>query len=101
MSSPKEKEDRRADEMWGPRIAALLDGGLRGMLRQTGYELRGLSFKMGEFDSLLVIKASSAEGPQVAFVGAGTPPLALLKAEKAVREGKLRWRADTWAGNPD
>lgn len=97
MSSEKEKQLTIQSEKSDGRLGALLDGGVEALLRGAGYRLRGLAFKVGEFDTLLTVRAVSSEGPVVGFVGAGTMSLCLFKLRKQLVGGTMRWRPDEFA----
>jgi len=96
MASEADRKAQVTDEARQARASGVLDGGLSGLLRQEGLELQRVAIKLGEFDTLLILNAQSAEGPVVCFVGAGGPSNALLKAYKLARGGKLRWKVDRW-----
>lgn len=63
----------------------------------TPYQVTGLSIKISPVDTLMTLKVVTAEGPQVAFVGAIDPPTVVRKAEAQLRKGELKFRPDEWA----
>ena len=66
-------------------------------VERNGGFLTGFSMKLDEFDVLLVLKAEFPGGPQVAFVGGGSPEGVVLKAVAEAKRDGLRWKPDRWA----
>lgn len=62
-----------------------------------GRRVSGASIKIEASGYLLIIKARSAEGPQVAFVGAGSLTGIRSKLLLAENGSSLKWRADQYA----
>ena len=75
-----------------------LDGGLDSALQAAGFELLGLSLKVGEGDCLLTLRLSNHEGKSVAFIGSTDPVGCLTKALREARGAKLRYREDRFGG---
>jgi hypothetical protein len=59
-----------------------------------------ITFRPDKEESILIVlKALGPDGaPMIAFVGSASPVLALAKVVQHAAEGKLRWRADDYAG---
>lgn len=57
----------------------------------------GVSVKVSPSGLLMVIKAVSAEGPKVAFVGASDFGDLLQKGNDLCNGGQLRWKEDRFA----
>lgn len=76
----------------------MLNGGLASLLEASGTSLRGLSFKMDPYETLAIIKGVQDGNKVVCFVGARDAGACLMKARNMIRDNKLSWRADKWAG---
>lgn len=63
----------------------------------SGVRVYGATLKIEPSGYLLVIKARSAEGPQVAFVGAQSLAAVRNKLLQAEGNGSLVWRTDKFA----
>jgi hypothetical protein len=74
-----------------------LDGGLAAGVERAGGELLGYSFKVGEYDTLLTLRAVFPAGRMIAFVGGDTALSALVKAVSEAKADSLRWREDRFA----
>ena len=62
-----------------------------------GVRVSGATIKVEPSGYLLVLKARSAEGPKVAFVGAGTLDGMRRKLVSGAQQGTLAWRVDQFA----
>jgi hypothetical protein len=72
-------------------------GGLDASIQSAGFELHGFSVKLTGGDCLLTLRASSASGAFIAYVGASDLPAALVKSVREARGGELRWKPDRYA----
>lgn len=72
------------------------NGGMLDSIRRDGGILEGLSFKFGEYDCLLTLRADFPAGRRVAFVGGDDLAYCIRKAFKASSAGKLHWRVDKY-----
>jgi hypothetical protein len=79
------------------KVGEALDYGLSGHLAHAGATLLGFSMRYSEVDCLLTIRVELAGRPQVAFVGAGSMSMCLLKAIDLARRDKLVFKPDKWA----
>lgn len=71
-------------------------GGLEESVELAGGELTGISFKVGDYDVLGVLKAEFPGGAMVAFVGASSIGAVLHKAMLEARRDGLRWKKDSY-----
>lgn len=95
--SQSEVDDR--DTELGRRTIALeecLDHGLFAAVAYSGGEMTGMSFKCGEDDYLLTIRALFPAGHMVSHVGGVKIADVLLKASRDGFSDKLDWSKDKY-----
>jgi len=93
--------EQQAEERSARRHQAILravEYEIERALHKDGYELTGLSFKIGPADCLAVVKATNGKGPQVCFVGSEDLGSALAKVVSESYRGRLRWKPDEFVG---
>lgn len=73
------------------------NGGLLDTIRREGGMLEGLSFKFGEYDCLLTLRAEFPAGRRVCFIGGDDLAYCIRKAYVAAQRGNLRWKQDKFA----
>lgn len=85
------KEQKRRD-----KISQAALGGLERAVERSGGSLRGISFKVGDWDVLGTLRAEFPGGAMVAFIGGSTIGAVLHKAMEAGMHDELRWREDEY-----
>lgn len=70
---------------------------LVGAVAHSGGVLTGFSVKLGEWETLVTLRAIVAGRPQIAFVGADTLMYCILKSVREAKADKLQWRADKYS----
>lgn len=85
------KEQKRRDD-----IAKATLGGLEEAVGRMGGELTGVTFKVGEYDVLGVLKAEFPGGAMVSFVGAASIGAVLHKAMQEGQRDNLTWKTDQY-----
>lgn len=90
--------ETRRDKRYSGLVSAV-EFGLVEAIGRAGGELTGFAVKFRGGDVLLIVKATLAGKPQVAFIGAEDLGSALLKAVREGNQDKLRWREDRYGGN--
>ena len=95
----QDAEDRQA-RRWANTGKAIARDLHKAVERNGGF-LTGFTMKFDEFDALLVLKAEFPGGPQVAFVGGGSPEGCVLKAVSEAKRDGLKWKPDRWAKERD
>lgn len=55
-----------------------------------------ITVKQSATETLIVLKARTGEGPQIAFTGSSDPLKAVRKAYGEWDRGELKWRLDEW-----
>lgn len=76
-------------------------GGLFDAVGHAGGVLTGFSVKLGDYDTLMTLRAVFPAGSQIAFVGAEDLPGALAKATREAGSDRLRWRSDRFGGQSE
>lgn len=69
---------------------------LVGSVAHSGGVLTGFSVKIGEWETLVTLRAVVAGRPQIAFVGGDSLTSTILKCVRQAKQDKLRWRADRY-----
>lgn len=82
-------------------VMFMVNGGMESLIDRAGGECAGYSVRLGYGDCLMVIRADFNGKPMVCFVGATSAAAALARAEKELRNGKLRWRKDDYRAQLD
>jgi hypothetical protein len=97
------RQNEQAAEDRAARFQKLLrksiDGGLESAVTRAGGQLLGVSFKLGEWEVLMVLKADFPGGPQVGFIGASSIGECFVKGMMEAAADKVRWREDKWRVN--
>jgi hypothetical protein len=70
---------------------------LVGAVGHTGGELRGFSVRLGEWETLVTLRAKFPAGAMIAFVGSETLMQAILKCVREAKSDKLSWKPDRFA----
>lgn len=80
-------------------LVKALEFELEGAVAHAGAILTGFSVKMGDDEVLVTLRAVLAGRAQIAFIGAGSLPDALLKVVREAMVDKLQWRDDKYVRN--
>lgn len=70
---------------------------LVGAVAHNGGELTGFSVRLGEWETLVTLRATFPAGKMICFVGSETLAHTLLKCVREAQTDKLVWRADKFA----
>lgn len=93
--------EQQAEERFARRKSGIIKAvefGVERTIQDCGMQLTGVAFKMNGGDCLAIVKASSADGPLVCFVGAEDWGSVLMKLVREGQRGRLRWKPDEYVG---
>lgn len=93
----KEATELKSDEDQGTILGFMLNGGMGSKIYDSGGVFRGISLRQNEVDVLMVLRADFDGQAMVAFVGASTMALAVIKLEELLFSEVLKWRVDRFA----
>lgn len=97
MTRLLETSSEDAQEKRDKLVLFACNGGLLEAVLREGGILKGFSFKVGDYDCLMTIRADFPAGPKVTFVDGDDLAYCLRKSYLAARNGRLRWREDQFA----
>lgn len=91
-----EEQLSQMEKKYSKPLVYMMTDGFSYLIEKAGGQLKSYSLRDGAGDALLVIRAEFEGKAMVAFVGSATAAGCVVKAEKTLRKGEAKWKADMY-----